>query len=90
MVAEAIRDYIGDRYLSLASDQRIYFRNVLKLYRHHDGIQIHIDVPSVHNNKDDIFVLDLSSPLCTNLITWADENDLLVDVHKDGKYTGDN
>lgn len=89
-VAEAVRNYSDVKYPSLASDQKIYFRKVIELYRYHDGIQIHIHIPSEDNNKGDSFVLDLSSPVCINLIEWADENNLITNVKKKGKFTGGN
>ena len=88
-VAEAVREYVDDMYMSLASDSRIYFRDILELYRYWDGVQIHIYVPSKHNNTEDGFILDLSSPMCAGLMEWATTNNLITDIEEKNKYKGE-
>jgi len=78
VVVEAVAKHEQEREFSLASDEKLYFRNVLEIVRYADGHQLIIKIEHDDNNDDGQFVLDMDSR-ADGLLNFAEENGLIID-----------
>tara|TARA_R100001369_G_C3253192_1_gene156550 strand:- start:196 stop:663 length:468 start_codon:yes stop_codon:yes gene_type:complete len=87
-VTEALHTYMPDTiYKSLASDNPIYFRNVLEVRKYLDGFQLRISIDDEGSNDTTsvlhgelvppTWVLDMNKPRCDDFISWLTDNDLV-------------
>ena len=79
-VTDSLEKYEADKFQSLASDQEIYYRDVLTVVEYDDGFQIHISIDDNEANNDTVWTLDINLPQCESFIKWCLENGLVTPV----------
>ena len=85
VVVEAVAKHEQEREFSLASDEKLYFRNVLEIVRYADGHQLIIKIEHDDNNDDGQFVLDMDSR-ADGLLNFAEENGLVTDRSDEQRF----
>jgi len=78
VITQAIREYDGALYQSLATDNPIYFRDIATIHAFSDGVQLPITVPSLFWNSPNGFILDLPAQRFATMIAFFENNDLLI------------
>lgn len=88
-VTDSLAKYEAKMFYSLASPEKIYYRNLIRVVEYSDGYQIHIELNDSNANAANMWVLDINQPQCDDWIKWLDANKLIVDNTDCTKYTGD-
>jgi hypothetical protein len=75
-------------YESLASDAKIYYREVLSVQKYADGYQIQIFLNDKNANLNKTWCLDMNIPQCSNFISWLEDNDMVTDCGEETRFVG--
>ena len=75
-------------YQSLASDAKIYYREVLSVQKYVDGYQIQIFLNDNNANLNKTWCLDMNVPQCSNFISWLEDNQLITDFGEETRFVG--
>ena len=87
-VTDSLAKYKAEMFYSLASPEKIYYRNVIEVVSYSDGYQIRLALKDTNANDGNSWVLDINMPQCIELIKWLDANNLIV-FEQGTKFTGD-
>lgn len=85
VVVNAVSNYKGTCHYSFASEEKLYFRDVLEIVRYADGHQLIIKIKSSDNNDEGQFVLDMDAR-ADGLINFAEANDLIIDKSDEDRF----
>ena len=88
-VTDSLAKYEAKMFNSLASPEKIYYRNVIGIVQYSDGYQINIELNDSNANNGKCWTLDINLPQCSDWINWLDANNLISDATKFTKFTGD-
>ena len=87
-VTDSLAKYSAKHFPSLASNEKIYYRNVIEVVQYSDGYQIRLNFKDTDANDGNRWVLDINTPQCDAWISWLDKNNL-IEFEKGTKFTGD-
>ena len=87
-VTDSLAKYEAKMFNSLASPEKIYYRNVIEVVQYSDGYQIRLTLKDNDANDGNSWVLDINQPQCDDWINWLDTNNL-IEFEKGTKFTGD-
>ena len=87
-VTDSLAKYEAKMFYSLASPEKIYYRNVIEVVSYSDGYQIRLTLKDTNANDGNSWVLDINMPQCKDWIKWLDANNLIV-FEQGTKFTGD-
>jgi len=87
-VTDSLAKYEDVMFHSLASPEKIYYRNVIEVVSYSDGYQIRLTLKDSNANDGNSWVLDINMPQCKDWINWLDANNLIV-FEQGTKFTGD-
>jgi hypothetical protein len=87
-VTDSLAKYEAKMFNSLASPEKIYYRNVIEVVQYSDGYQIRLTLKDNDANDGNSWVLDINQPQCDDWIKWLDTNNL-IEFEKGTKFTGD-
>lgn len=90
VVAEALKEYIDTRHLSLATESEDYYRDLVSVHSYIDGVQLHLLVPHDTNNADGLYILDLPFPRFLSFINYLEKADLLITHDDEYRFIGTN
>ncbi len=88
-VTDSLAKYDAEMFYSLASPEKIYYRNVIRVVEYSDGYQINIELNDSNANAGNMWVLDINQPQCDGWINWLEANGLISDNTDCTKFTGD-
>jgi len=86
VVTNALSEHNGDLYPSFATSQEIYFRGMLSVHGYADGVQLHINVPSIEWNAPDGFILDLPAQRFSAFIAYIEATGLLTNHEGEQRF----
>ena len=87
-VTDSLAKYDAKMFYSLASPEKIYYRNVIGIVQYSDGYQINIELNDSNANNGKCWTLDINLPQCSDWINWLDANNLISDATNFTKFTG--
>ena len=88
-VTDSLAKYEAKMFYSLASPEKIYYRNVIEVIQYSDGYQIHLELNDSNANNGKVWILDINQPQCSEWIKWLEANNLIVTDDTQTKFTGD-
>ena len=88
-VTDSLAKYDAKMFHSLASPEKIYYRNVIEVIQYSDGYQIHLELNDSNANNGKVWILDINQPQCSEWIKWLEANNLIVTDDTQTKFTGD-
>ena len=88
-VTDSLAKYDAKMFYSLASPEKIYYRNVIRVVEYSDGYQIHLELNDSNANNGKVWILDINQPQCNDWIKWLDANNLIFTDDTQTKFTGD-
>ena len=88
-VTDSLAKYEAKMFYSLASPEKIYYRNVIEVVSYSDGYQIHLELNDSNANNGKVWILDITQPQCSDWIKWLEANNLIVTDDTQTKFTGD-
>tara|TARA_R100000773_G_C4119749_1_gene55810 strand:- start:38 stop:481 length:444 start_codon:yes stop_codon:yes gene_type:complete len=80
---------VSDVFQSLASDAKIYYREVLSVQKYADGYQIQILLNDHDANLNKTWCLDMNMPQCKHFVDWLESNDLITDRGEEMRFVGE-
>ena len=86
-VTDSLAKYEAKMFHSLASPEKIYYRNVIGVVQYSDGYQINIELNDSNANNGKCWTLDINLPQCNDWIKWLEANKLISDATKFTKFT---
>ena len=86
-VTDSLAKYEDVMFHSLASSEKIYYRNVIQVIQYSDGYQICLLLKDSNANNGEVWTLDINQPQCTDWIKWLEANKLISDATKFTKFT---
>jgi len=86
VVTDALKEYDGDLYPSLATGHEIYFRGLITIQGYVDGVQLYCNVPSTDWNTPDGFVLDLPAQRFSAFIAFVEAVGLLTNHEGEQRF----
>mgnify|MGYP003109752942 FL=1 len=87
-VTDSLAKYDAKMFYSLASPEKIYYRNVIGIVQYSDGYQINIELNDSNANNGKCWTLDINLPQCSDWIKWLEANKLISDATNFTKFTG--
>ena len=86
VVTDSLLEMEADLYPSLATEQQIYFRDIVELHAYVDGVQLLMKAPSAEWNTPDGFVLDLPAQRFSPFIAFVEAVGLLTNHEGEQRF----
>jgi len=78
IVANTVNELEEPLFNSLASESKVYMRNLLEVHQYDDGSQLHINIVADNNNGHGCYILDLPLHRFGKLIKFLQDNQLIT------------